>query len=127
MAKEPIDTENLIALTIPKPPPWHKRVVTTVIQGIAYSVIILAAATILHYTTGGASSDAQEKKETEALVCILLVPPDERTKADTRFCLRETGLNLKDIPVPPGVEGYPTRKELQQKEGGTTQPTAAPQ
>lgn len=49
----------------------------------------------------------QDAKVLGALVCILSVPPDERTREDTRYCLQETGLRFDDIPLPPDAGQYP--------------------
>lgn len=49
----------------------------------------------------------EDAKALKALVCILSVPPNERTRADTKYCLKGSGVDFKDVPLPPTAGQYP--------------------
>lgn len=105
--------EGVAGVYLPvKHTPFWKKALKGFAQAIGFSVVILVMASVVSAATGQATlaeriDQNAEKAErfTEAIVCILTIPPDDRTIEDTQFCLRHTRISPEDIPVPPSVEG----------------------
>lgn len=84
----------------PRQPLWS-RALTSVGQALFFAIVVLALASVLSRATGQATLAERVDHNARAIVCILSIPPQERTIQDTKFCLRETGINVNEIPVPP--------------------------